>query len=90
MTVSGHSLYTFRENHMSQKHKDEVSDLPYSDSVKAYYACQLELEAALTYLVNELEKAQIADDTVIVLSADHFPYGLDVGNSRRSIPLSYR
>ena len=31
----------------------------------------------MTYLIDELEKAGIADDTVIVISADHFPYGLD-------------
>jgi lipoteichoic acid synthase len=48
-----------------------------SDSVKGYIACNLELEKALTYMVNRLEELGKADDTVIVISADHFPYGLD-------------
>jgi phosphoglycerol transferase MdoB-like AlkP superfamily enzyme len=77
MSVSGHSDYSVEENAMSKKHWDEVKDLDYSDTVKAYLAAQLELEAALTYLVDELENAGIADDTVICISADHFPYGLD-------------
>lgn len=66
---------------MSKKHWDEVKDLDYSDTVKAYIAAQLELESALTYLVDELETAGIADDTVICISADHFPYGLDQNES---------
>lgn len=77
MTVSGHSLYTFGKNAMSKKHREEVADLPYSEPVQAYLACQIELEDALTYLVGQLERLHMADDTVIVISADHFPYGLD-------------
>lgn len=77
MTVSGHSNYGKSFNAMSAKHWNQVEGLPYSDTVKAYIAAQLELEDALTYLVGRLEDAGIADDTVIVLSADHFPYGLD-------------
>ena len=81
MSVSGHSDYDFELNAMSRKHWDKVQDLGYSDLVKGYFAAQLELEAALTYLVEELEKAGIADDTVICISADHFPYGLDQNKS---------
>ena len=82
MSVSGHNPYSVSGNAMSAKHWDEVSGLDqYNDEVKAYIASQLELEDALTYLVNQLEQAGIADDTVIVLSADHFPYGLDYDES---------
>ncbi|MCI2154658.1 MAG: sulfatase-like hydrolase/transferase [Solobacterium sp.] len=82
MSVSGHNPYSVSGNAMSAKHWDEVSGLDqYNDEVKAYIASQLELEDALTYLVNRLEQAGIADDTVIVLSADHFPYGLDYDES---------
>ena len=77
MSVSGHSPYDLGGNQMAQKHWDQVQDLPYSDPVKAYIAANLELEDAMTYLIDALEKAGIADDTVIVISADHFPYGLD-------------
>ncbi len=76
MTVSGHCRYNFAGNAQSKKNKDLVQDLPYSDGVKAYIACNLELEKALTSLVSQLEAAGIADDTVIVMAPDHYPYGL--------------
>lgn len=85
MTVSGHSLYSQGTNAMTRKHWDEVQDLEYSDKVKAYIACQLELEAALSYLVKELEKKGIADDTVICIGTDHFPYGLDIGTELKEL-----
>lgn len=77
MTVSGHCGYTYNENAQTRKHYDEVADLEGSEQVKGYYACQLELEAAMTSLVEQLEAAGIADDTVIVLATDHYPYGLE-------------
>lgn len=77
MSVSGHSGYSTSENSMASKNWDRVQDLPYSDQVKGYIAANLELEDAMAYLIDALEKAGIADDTVIVLGADHFPYGLD-------------
>lgn len=75
MTFSGHYQYTL-DNAMSAKNWETVKDLPYSDGVKAYIACNLELERALTYLMERLEAAGIADKTVITLTADHYPYGL--------------
>lgn len=77
MTVSGHMSYTFIDNTMANRNRSVVSQLPYSEPAKAYVACNYELEKALTYLIEELEKAGIADRTVIALSADHYPYGLD-------------
>ena len=80
LTVSGHMLYTFMGNSMSSYHKDKVKDLPYSDSVKAYLACQIELDLMVEELVRNLEERGIAEDTVIVLTADHYPYGLQQPN----------
>ena len=77
MTVSGHSLYTREGNSMSQKNWDVVKDLDCSEEMKAYIACNYELEKALTYLIEELEKAGKLDKTVIALSADHYPYGME-------------
>lgn len=77
MTVSGHNNYSVSGNSQTKKHWDRVQHLPYSDTVKGYYAANLDLEDALTWLVAELEAKGIADDTVICLSTDHFPYGLD-------------
>lgn len=77
MTISGHASYAFSEevNDMSVKIKAITDDMPYSNTVKAYYACNQELEYALESLVSQLEEAGIADDTVIALVPDH-PYGL--------------
>ncbi len=77
MSVSGHSGYSTSENSMADKNWDAVADLPYSAQVRGYLAANLELEYALEYTIDALEKAGIADDTVIVIGADHFPYGLD-------------
>lgn len=75
MTFSGHYQYNW-DNAMSAKNHDAVKDLPYSEPVKAYIACNLELEYALEYLMQRLEEAGVADKTCIVLTNDHYPYGL--------------
>ena len=75
MTFSGHYQYNW-DNAMSDKNRDAVRDLPYSEPVKAYIACNLELENALTYLMERLEQAGVANKTCIVLTNDHYPYGL--------------
>lgn len=79
MTFSGHYQYNW-QNVMDAKNRGKVKDLEYSEKVKCYIAGNLELEKALTYLVDRLEEAGIADDTVIVLTADHYPYGLSDEN----------
>ncbi len=76
MTVSGHTPYDLYGQKQAKKHQDEVAHLDASDPVKAYIACQLEVEYALTCLIEQLEAAGIADDTVIALTADHYPYAL--------------
>ena len=75
MTFSGHYQYNW-DNAMSDKNRDAVRDLPYSEPVKTYIACNLELENALTYLMERLEQAGVANKTCIVLTNDHYPYGL--------------
>lgn len=77
MTVSGHCLYSTGGNNMSRKNIDKVAHLDASDTVKAYISANLELEYGMASLVSQLEAAGIADDTVIVLATDHYPYGLE-------------
>ncbi len=77
MSVSGHSGYTRSGNTMTNRHWDRVQHLPYSNTVKGYIAASLDLEDGLTHLISGLEAKGIADDTVICISSDHFPYGLD-------------
>ena len=77
MTVSGHCPYSLKENAMSAKNYDKVKDMDCSETIKGYFAANLELEYAMESLVRQLEEAGIADDTVIVLATDHYPYGLE-------------
>lgn len=76
MTVSGHLEYNFGGNFIAAKNRELVADLPYGEAGKAYLATQIELDRALELLLERLEEAGVADRTLIVLSADHYPYGL--------------
>lgn len=76
MTFSGHYQYNPETNLIAKRNWDLVQDLPYSTQAKAYLSCHIELEKALAYLMEQLEKAGVADKTAIVLAGDHFPYGL--------------
>lgn len=77
MTVSGHMNYTFTANAMSAKHRQAVEHLDLSEEAQAYLACNIELDQAMAYLLEQLEQKGILEDTVICLAADHYPYGLD-------------
>ena len=76
LTVSGHMNYTFIGNSMASKNKALVKDLPLSEECRAYLACNIELDKAMELLLQRLEKAGVADKTLIVLAPDHYPYGL--------------
>lgn len=77
MSVSGHSEYSQGGNDMSRKNYSIVADMDASEAIKCYIAANLEFEYAMASLVAQLEEAGIADDTVIAISSDHYPYGLD-------------
>ena len=77
MTVSGHCEYSFKGNDMTEKNWDKVQHLDHSDIVKGYYAANLEFEYAMESLLRQLEEAGIADDTLVVIATDHYPYGLE-------------
>ena len=89
MTVSGHLNYSRAGNSMSNKHWAEVKNLPYSEAVRAYIACNMEFDKAMEYLVDKLEEYGILDDTVIVISPDHYPYGLKNERKEMSNILGY-
>ena len=74
LTVSGHLNYNWGGNAMSEKNRDKVEHLYYSDTTKAYIACQLEFEYMVEALNKDLEKKGIADKTLIVICGDHVPY----------------
>ncbi len=76
LTISGHLEYSFDGNMIAYKNRDRVADMDASDPVRAYFACQKEFDDSLALLLNDLEEAGILDDTVIVITNDHYPYGL--------------
>lgn len=77
MTVSGHLEYNKGGNYIANKNWSFVEHLECSDKLKAYYACNIELDRAMELLLQKLEEAGVADKTVIAISADHYPYGLE-------------
>ena len=54
-----------------------IRDSPYTDAGKAYIACQVEFDRAMEHLLEKLEERGIADKTLIAISSDHYPYGLE-------------
>lgn len=76
MTVSGHMNYNFKGNSMSALNKDAVADLDMSENARAYIACHIELDKALEYILEQLKEAGQLEKTVIVMSADHYPYAM--------------
>lgn len=79
MSISGHCTYRSDKESVPE-HLDQVLAVHgsrYKDTTNYYLCYQLELEDALTTLVEKLEAAGIADDTVICLTSDHYPYGLE-------------
>lgn len=74
MSFSGHANYD-STNEMSKRHWDLVKNLPYSDSAKAYLACNYELELAVEYLIQRLDEKGLLENTLFVIGPDHIPYG---------------
>lgn len=80
MTCDGHKPYDDDSDSRVTEHLQQVLAVygnRYQQNTMNYICYQLELEDALTTLVAKLEAAGIADDTVICICADHYPYGLD-------------
>lgn len=77
MTVSGHMNYSFKANAMSAKNKDLVADLGMTEEARAYIACNIELDRAMENLLAQLKEAGQLENTVICLSADHYPYAME-------------
>ena len=81
MTLSGHSKYD-STNWISNKNMEAVEEwaeengYEYTFATMCYFANNLELEYALEYLLEALEEAGLLENTVIVLTGDHYPYSL--------------
>ncbi len=84
MTYSGHHPYynihstdpNLVHNPMCFTHRDIVDRLDCSEGVRSFIACNLEVEDMVTEIIARLDEAGCLEDTVIVLTNDHFPYGI--------------
>jgi len=72
--------YTFSGNYIARKNKELVEHLPYSEEGKGYIATHIEVDKAMEYLLEKLEEYGVAENTLIVMSPDHYPYGMDKKN----------
>ncbi|HAX03147.1 MAG: hypothetical protein A2Y45_06910 [Tenericutes bacterium GWC2_34_14] len=75
ITFAGHSPYT-EEHDVAHTHIDFVNSIYPNDdpSINYYRATQVELDHMIGNLFSSLEDKNILDDTVILLSGDHYPY----------------
>ena len=80
MTCDGHKPYDNPKDSRVAEHLQEILAVypdRYQQNTLNYICYQMELEDALAALVAKLEAAGIADDTVICICSDHYPYGLN-------------
>lgn len=81
MTFSGHGPYNSK-NCIYRKNIDEVKARlgadadDYSSEALGYLAGSLELEYGMEYLCDRLDEKGLLDNTLIVLTGDHYPYYL--------------
>lgn len=77
LTMSGHMMYETKYNDMSLRHIDEVPEREeWTEEARAYVAANVEIEDGVRRLVELLEADGILDDTVILITNDHYPYGM--------------
>ena len=74
-TVTSHQPY-YVNSEYGDKHLELFEDTDYDIDTKRYLSKLKELDLAIGLLMEKLEEDGILDDTVIVLYADHYPYGL--------------
>lgn len=74
-TVTTHQTYNVPST-LGDKYLDLFDNTEYSKTTKRYLSKMTELDKALGYMLEELERNGKLEDTVIALFADHYPYGL--------------
>lgn len=85
-TVTAHQPYITSSTY-GDKHLDLFEDIDASKSVKRYMSKLKETDLALEKLITNLKEKNKLDDTVIVITSDHYPYALS-NNSLKKIYLN--
>jgi phosphoglycerol transferase MdoB-like AlkP superfamily enzyme len=79
LTLSGHSPYT--NSNLAVKEHIDMVDAYYGDTypqtIKNYIASQIELDLFVKNVFDDLEEKNLLDNTVIILTGDHYPYTLE-------------
>lgn len=79
MTFSGHGPYS-SDNPICVKNIKKVQELldgrELNSAAEYYLAANYELELAMEYLLDRLEQAGKLENTMVVISGDHYPYYL--------------
>lgn len=83
LTVSGHLPYD--ESHdIAKRNLPIIEDIfeeedrePVDEVMMYFYAANYEFDLALGILLDKLEETNQADDTVVIVVSDHYPYGID-------------
>ena len=78
-TVSSHQPYSVSSPYGDLYYK-EFKNTNYNSATKRYLSKVKVLDNAIGILIQGLEERELLDDTVIVLFADHYPYGLAKSN----------
>lgn len=74
-TVTSHQPYTNNSTY-GELYKKYFKEEGYSTPVARYMSKLKVVDEAIGVMIDKLEEANKLDDTVIVLLADHYPYGL--------------
>ena len=77
VTVSGHTPYTLGSN-VSKHYWYAFENTDYDLEIKNYLASQMELDAMVAQLIEDLTASGELDNTVIALVGDHNPYDISL------------
>ncbi len=75
-TVTTHQPYTNNSTY-GELYKADFKAKGYSNAVSRYFSKLKVLDNAIGIMLDKLKAAGKLDDTVILLTADHYPYGLN-------------
>lgn len=77
-TMTSHQTYNVESN-FNDMYRSDFPDT-YGYDVQSYLSKIKVVDEAIGKLIDGLEKRDLLDDTIIVMFADHYPYGLDSDN----------